>query len=449
VLPKFGVIADDLTGAMDAGVQLLGKDIKVRVVINHKNIHKIDQGADVIIVTTESRNLDSRLAYNKVRQSIDFLNQEGIELIYKKIDSTLRGNIGKELDAVIDSSNKELIIMAPALPFNGRTTIRGEHYVSGVKLEKTELARDPFSPITQSYIPDIISLQSEQKVSIVNIETIRKGKKVLMDEIVKAYEQDCTTIVMDALENQDLRMIACASMDLGKRILLCGSAGLFQFVPQLLKTEEINRDSKEQETPYKVMAENSKHKPVIVLSGSPALMSKRQIEFAVKHLDNIGYLKLHNESLFDSESSRQKELRRVQGEIERILAKGKNLIIDGAGEDKESLRRYYKDNLILLYRNSDILLNILSDILKAIVNKVDIRGLILFGGDTAFRICYNLGVYGVHIVEEVEPYIPAGILIGGRLDGLPVITKAGGFGSESTLVSAIKYFSLINAFHTL
>lgn len=45
--------------------------------------------------------------------------------------------------------------------------------------------------------------------------------------------------------------------------------------------------------------------------------------------------------------------------------------------------------------------------------------------------------------KEIEPYVPAGILMGGKLDGIPVVTKAGGFGSENILISAMKFFGLL------
>lgn len=79
-----GVIADDLTGAMDAGVQLLKKGISVRVLINCEKSDEIVQDTDVVIVDTESRNVDSQRAYTKVMESMNFLNRREIELIYKK-----------------------------------------------------------------------------------------------------------------------------------------------------------------------------------------------------------------------------------------------------------------------------------------------------------------------------------------------------------------------------
>jgi uncharacterized protein YgbK (DUF1537 family) len=60
-------------------------------------------------------------------------------------------------------------------------------------------------------------------------------------------------------------------------------------------------------------------------------------------------------------------------------------------------------------------------------------GVIMTGGDTAALVCDALGVRGIRLIREALPGIPYGTLIGGRLDGVPVITKAGGFGDENAL----------------
>jgi len=64
----------------------------------------------------------------------------------------------------------------------------------------------------------------------------------------------------------------------------------------------------------------------------------------------------------------------------------------------------------------------------------------LFGGDTAFAAAEGLGAKGIEIKGQLEPYIPYGEWIGGVSPGLPVVTKAGGFGKENSLVELFKNF---------
>jgi uncharacterized protein YgbK (DUF1537 family) len=58
----------------------------------------------------------------------------------------------------------------------------------------------------------------------------------------------------------------------------------------------------------------------------------------------------------------------------------------------------------------------------------------LSGGNTAELVCDAVGAAAIHLRDEVSPGIPWGIIRQGMLDGLPVATKAGGFGDESTLL---------------
>ena len=65
-------------------------------------------------------------------------------------------------------------------------------------------------------------------------------------------------------------------------------------------------------------------------------------------------------------------------------------------------------------------------------------GLVLVGGQTARLVCRRLQAQGVRIEGELEPGVPYGRLIGGVWDGLPVVTKAGGFGGPDTLLDAVR-----------
>ena len=56
----------------------------------------------------------------------------GIPHIYKKTDSALRGNIGAELEAMMQASGEEQLPFVPAFPQIGRTTVNGTHFIEGV-----------------------------------------------------------------------------------------------------------------------------------------------------------------------------------------------------------------------------------------------------------------------------------------------------------------------------
>ncbi|NLO37654.1 MAG: four-carbon acid sugar kinase family protein, partial [Clostridiaceae bacterium] len=100
-MAKLAFLADDLTGALDAGVQLLDFGYSVSVCLTHGDL--AGETADILVLDSESRNIPPAAATEQVRRGLVRLNAAGRDLVYKKIDSTLRGNIGSELAALLDA----------------------------------------------------------------------------------------------------------------------------------------------------------------------------------------------------------------------------------------------------------------------------------------------------------------------------------------------------------
>jgi uncharacterized protein YgbK (DUF1537 family) len=70
-----------------------------------------------------------------------------------------------------------------------------------------------------------------------------------------------------------------------------------------------------------------------------------------------------------------------------------------------------------------------------------IAAMVLSGGDTATAACKALGIDSIQLMDEIAPGIPWGIFRGGSFDGLPVATKAGGFGGPDALLNCASVFS--------
>ncbi|NLO35514.1 MAG: four-carbon acid sugar kinase family protein, partial [Clostridiaceae bacterium] len=170
-MANLAFLADDLTGALDAGVQLLDFGYTVSVCLAHGDLTA--ETADILVLDSESRNILPAAAAEQVRRGLALLQAAGRHLVYKKIDSTLRGNIGSELAALLDATWCDGILIAPALPAQGRTTRDGIHFVQGLPLAQTELARDPFAPILSSRIAEIIASQSDRPTAEIPLAYVR------------------------------------------------------------------------------------------------------------------------------------------------------------------------------------------------------------------------------------------------------------------------------------
>jgi len=240
-----GVISDDLTGCGDVGLHFA--DYGLRTVVYASDFAcprqepKLNGNWDVLVVNTESRVDEPGKAYEKVRAVLSFFRKSGIKQIYKKIDSTLRGNIGPEIDALFDGLKIERLPFCAAVPRMGRTTRGGYHYVEGELVTRTEFSRDSRSQVNQSHIP-----------------TLLKGTS-------RYYER---VEVYDATSQNDLRNIASEIKDYEA---ICGASGLAEELVKYWGKPGARRGVKSKTA-------ISGPGPVLIISGSAKSITYEQIE---------------------------------------------------------------------------------------------------------------------------------------------------------------------------
>ena len=137
------------------------------------NISFPPEDTEVWIINTQSRSLKSGEAVEKVRRALKLLKEFQPDYIYKKIDSTLRGNIGYELEAAAEEMNLDSIPLCAAFPEMGRTTVKGVHYVNGKTITDTQYASDINAPVKDPDINSLLSSQMEdpKKVRVLDAST--------------------------------------------------------------------------------------------------------------------------------------------------------------------------------------------------------------------------------------------------------------------------------------
>ncbi len=414
----YGLIADDLTGAMDAGMQMLHAGKRVKVALNPTNLDLLAKETDFIVVNTQSRNISPDSAYNQVSAALNELAALGCNQIYKKIDSTLRGNLGAELAAILASNRYDSILVAPALPYNLRTTKNGIHYVDGIELAETELAKDPFSPLTDSAIADLIAAQTSARVGLVELATVKQGSVSIEMKILELVTAGFEIIVVDAVTEKDLEQIAVAAKLATSKLMLCGSAGLCRYLNQVSELDQVVKES----------GMPTSEGPILIVSGSPASMSKAQIKQLV---DENSQVELISYTLNESPQV-------IVTEVLNHLKQGRHVVVDAAGESKVAIFEQ-AGSKAKLDANSDLILDFVASLTEQVAETLSLGALVLVGGDTAVAVTDRLGAQGIKILAEIEPYIPLGELVGGAFAGLPVVTKAGGFGNIQSLIAILRY----------
>ncbi|MEW9096871.1 MAG: four-carbon acid sugar kinase family protein [Clostridiaceae bacterium] len=397
-MPKYLIIADDFTGANDTGVQLKKRGIETQVIVNLKDICEINTSC---VIDTESRGLGEKEAYESVKNYIRDILKEEFEFVYKKVDSTLRGNLVSEIKAIDDIYKPELIIFAPAFPKIGRTTVDKIHRLNETRIIETEIANDPKKPVKEDNLNKLLQGGYEEKVIHHGLLEIRSGKMDLGCSRIHSF---------DGERDEDLIHIVNASINTNKKILWVGSAGLADAIFTVKK-------------PFK---------PSLAIVGSISEVSRSQLKYAEKNGTSI--LRIDVGKLLNGVNKKSY----VDLGID-ILAKGKDLILSSAynREDYEKAinmgaKKFMSKEEVSIYTQEA-----LADIGIEILKSSHVSGVFLTGGDTAISFINKCEAIGSVIIQEVITGIPLMKIKSGKFDGFKMITKAGAFGREEDI-----YYSL-------
>ena len=147
-----GVIADDLTGAAELGAVGLRHGLRAEVIVNGRP----GGNADLVCVDTDSRSQTPAEAAKRAAAAAEMLRQAGVEWIYKKVDSILRGQVTAEIEAVMQQLGLRRTLLAPANPSLGRTIQDGKYFVRGKLIHKTEFVRDPQFPRSSARVLELL-----------------------------------------------------------------------------------------------------------------------------------------------------------------------------------------------------------------------------------------------------------------------------------------------------
>ncbi len=158
------VIADDLSGA--AEIAGIGYRYGLRSVLQIGTI--IPAELDLIVIDTDTRSKSESEAVRIISKTASDLSTGGYDLIYKKIDSVLRGHVTAEMRMIMTQLGFKKALLAPANPSAGRRTVNGRYYIGDSPLDETAFADDPEFPAKSSEIRTLLRAEKSDDVFIVN-----------------------------------------------------------------------------------------------------------------------------------------------------------------------------------------------------------------------------------------------------------------------------------------
>src|SRR5829696_8285539 len=386
------IIADDLTGAADAGVQFVHAGYRTVVFFSESEV--LAEDLDAVSFDTDSRAMPAGFAAKRVLEAARGVREARV--VYKKLDSTLRGNVAAELAAALGGARRERAVVAPAFPAAGRTTVGGIQRVHGVPVDETEMADDPHTPVRIAHVPSLLA-GAFSSVGALGVEDLADP------EDVRRALEDNECVVADAARDADLEALVRAVPD-PARVLWAGSAGLALALGSVYPGPQAGEAG----------AQRARVRPVLVVVGSLSSVAREQVWQLVEEYGEMA-IPVGGET-----GAVQKAVRAAREALD-----GGVCAVVHSPEERSG--------------PGESVLGSLAEVVARLSERGLFEGLVLTGGATAVGVARRLGASGIRLQGEVEAGVPMGALVGRR--PYPVVTKAGGFGGQDTLVGAVETLS--------
>jgi uncharacterized protein YgbK (DUF1537 family) len=422
-MTPFGIIADDLSGATDTGVQFSRRGARVLVCTDCEDMpFPRYEDWDVVVVNTHSRNMPPRAARREVARAYNWLVHAGWPPLYKKVDSTLRGNLAAELEEML-ALGAGRIVLAPAFPLAGRTVEDGILRVNGIPVHETELGRDGLSPVKSAMLRDYFGT-AVGPVATLPLAALRREPRGAEDEIQEAWRQGARLLLTDSATQEDLALLARAITSSWGEVVVAGSAGAARELANPLCP------GGHPSAPPPTVATG----PVLVIAGSRQEATRQQLEVLRKRgrchaieVDPTGVRDPWNEEL---EARLVVDIEKSARLAARSILRAVIISISGA-------KRQDDPGSAAFQRRSERLNRVLGQVAARLHKALDCPGIIMTGGDVAMAVLSALGTRLLQLGGELLPGVPLAWAHDGTRPGLRLVTKAGGFGPPETLAQAV------------
>ena len=427
-MTRLAIIADDLSSATDCGAQVVRSGLSVVVPLGGYSLPIMARAVQVISVDTDSRSLSADQAYAKVRNATQQLVAEGWTDFYKSVDSTLRGNLGAEIEAVLEIVRPDCAVIAPAFPKYGRTTVSGVQYLHGHPLHETEFGTDPTAPVRDADIARRLAEGSPRRTGQLTLDQLRAGSEQIKRAIQELLDQGIEVVVVDIAEQDDLKRICLGLSQSDLRVVWVGSTGLAEFIPLALTAESTSNTFNQHYPPDP--------RPAVALVGSASETTHDQLRYAQVN-NGLNIIRLDPARLIGNGTGAAAELERAGSTLRAAIDSGHDtaLVVSASRDEIAATQRLGATLNLSPPQVAQRIVHGLAQAGSRLAREGRISGIVATGGDTANALCNALGAQALEILGEVEAGIPVMRILGEQ--SLPLVTKAGGFGSPAAMGDAL------------
>nr|WP_325264414.1 3-oxo-tetronate kinase [uncultured Rhizobium sp.] len=412
-----GAIADDLTGATDLALMLSREGMRTIQTVGVPPADFDLSDVDAVVVALKSRTNPAEMAIAMSLEALRWLKTAGArQIIFKycsTFDSTPKGNIGPVTDALARELGTDLTIVCPAFPANRRTIYKGHLFVADQLLSDSPMRHHPLTPMTDSSLVRLMAAQSKLQVGLVSHENVAKGAESVRAAFEEARRRGDGVVVVDAITDQDLRVIGEAVAEFP---LITGGSGIAIGLPENFRRAGLlQRDitAGQFEPPDGRAA---------ILAGSCSEATRGQIKAAIEA--GMSTLKLDPVDIAQGRMDVDEAIRwaLAQEGVPLIYSSAdpKDVLAaqDSLGQEKagEIVEQFLAKTAIGLRENG-------------------VRRLIVAGGETSGAVVGALAPSALFIGREIDPGVPWTLTMG---DGKPMALalKSGNFGTADFFLKA-------------
>lgn len=375
------ILADDLTGAADSAARCHHMGRPATICLQPPGV---DVPPGVVALTSDSRHLPAAVAAQHVREIVAGLSKVAEGVWYKKIDSTLRGNIGGEIDAMLDVLHRRYAIVAPAFPAQGRGLKHG-YLISKV------------GPVAPPHLPTLLQQQSRRAITVIPLSDVRGGPQHLAAQLAAVQQHETQLIVVDGVTDDDLQTILIATQAVLPDVLLCGSAGLITMLAAQQPAAALRHSS---QMPASVLGVGSG--PALVVVGSGSAVARAQIQY-LRRRDDVAIV----------EVGAGQPAPQDRDVLLHLPEPAPGTCLDGSAARALAVELAEMATSIMMQRRLSLL--------------------VLAGGDTAMAVLLRLGIRQLRVVRELLPGIPLTRGVDEAKQAHLIMLKAGNHGDAAAL----------------
>jgi len=388
-----------------------------------------------IAVVTDARAMELEPARNATREAVTTLLAAGVDHLYLKIDSTMRGSVADQVAGAVTAWSQvhpdALAVICPAYPAMGRTVQDGVLLVNGEPVATTVIGRDPVTPVRTSQMAELVP----------GSVPVALGPGTAHDHaetLLRATQGGARVLVIDAGSEADLTALARGIDVLGARAVPVGAAGLAIAMARVWRAGTLS-DSTGSDTEQDDAGRADANRAGV--GRDPADRTKGTTLVVVSSLHEV------------SRSQAEALVQSVPAVDLLVLAPSLDELLGLTEPD--ALRIWLADHaptgsplprvVVLLSpterqqraSGSKQVAGALAALAEAIMERGRTGALVLLGGDGARAVLHRLGAESVQVHGAVQEGIPHGVIESGRAAGLTVVTKAGGFGERDSIVDVV------------